>query len=335
MFTVKMSNPVLDFPLERQTPERSSRWGDYEFIINQDMKECDFWIVGEGIRKEEMCRCPPDRTFFITGEPPSVRRYNPIFLHQFSTVLTCHRNIVHRNVIHCHPGLPWYIGMRWSKEGKCWLKGDSKDYDELKAMRSVTKDRQVSIITSDKVITKGHQKRLTFVRRLEKEFGNDLDVFITSNMGLEDKWDAIGRYRYHLSIENSIFKDYWTEKVADAFLGLSFPFYHGCPNLRDYFPANSFQAIDIDDFDGTVHAIRHAMDTDLYSSSIEPLQEAKVRMLDEHNVFPMLAKLFRELGPGKGEQEIRVRPELVVPRNLNPVTSGLSMLKKAFQRRVA
>ncbi|OPY34120.1 MAG: Glycosyltransferase family 10 (fucosyltransferase) [Methanomassiliicoccales archaeon PtaU1.Bin124] len=334
MFVVKISNPVSDFPLERQTPGRNCRWGDFQFVINQDVEECDFWVVGEGIRQAETCRCPGDRTFFLTGEPPSVRRYNPLFLRQFKTVLTCHSNILHRNVIRCQPGLPWYIGMRWSKKEKRWLKGDMKDYDELKGMGEVQKDRMVSVITSDKAITKGHQRRLAFVRRLEKEFGNEMDVFITSGMGLEDKWDAIGRYRYHLALENSVFKDYWTEKVADPFLSLSYPFYYGCPNLADYFPADSFRHIDINDYDKAIGAIRLAIDSDLYSSRLASLQEAKRRMLDEHNVFPMLTKLFTELGPGSDRERITIRPEVVIPRNVNPVRSGWNIVRKEFQKRV-
>ena len=334
MFVVKITNPVLDFPLERQTPGRTARWGDFEFVINKDVDECDFWLVGEGMRKAETCRCPKDRTFFLTGEPPSVRRYNPFFLRQFRTVLTCHSNILHRHVIRCQPGLPWYIGMRWSKKDKCWLKGDSKDYDELKAMTSVPKDRMVSVITSDKVMTKGHQKRLAFVRRLEKEFGNEMDVFITSGMGLEDKWDAIGRYRYHLALENSVFKDYWTEKVADPFLSLTFPFYYGCPNLADYYPSESFRMIDIDDYDGAVATIRRAIDSDQYTTSLAALLEAKRRMLDEHNVFPMLAKLFAQMGPGSVKESMTIRPEMVIPRDFNPVTSGFKKVRKEFLKRV-
>lgn len=333
-YQVKVSSPGKDFPQERQTPGRKGIWGQYEFHLNDDIEECDFWIVGEGVPRKERCKCPPERTFFFTGEPPNVRRYNPLFLMQFDTVLSCHNNIVHRKVIRSQPVLPWLIGMRWSKEARHWKKGDSKDYDELKNMAAVPKDRQVSVITSDKVITKAHQRRLSFVRRLEKEFGNDLDVFITSGMGLEDKWDAIGRYRYHISIENSVYNDYWTEKVSDSFLGLSFPFYHGCPNLKDYFPNDSFQVIDIGDYHETVNNIRNAIDNDLYSQRLESLKESKRLVLDKHNIFPMAVELFDRLGPGGVKENVFIKPEVIVPRKINPFTIGRNILRKGFQSRI-
>ena len=130
-------------------------------------------------------------------------------------------------MVHTQPALPWLIGMRWDGQNRRWKKEYSKDYDELRSMSDPKKDRLVSVMTSDKTITKGHRIRLDFVRRLEKELGGDLDVFVTSNMGLEDKWDAIGRYRYHIALENSVYPDYWSEKLADPLLGLRYPIYYG------------------------------------------------------------------------------------------------------------
>ena len=190
------------------------------------------------------------------------------------------------------------------------------------------------VLATDKIITKGHQRRLSFVRRLEREFGNDLEVFITSVMGLEDKWDAIGRYRYHLSLENSVFKDYWTEKVSDAFLGLSFPFYYGCPNMEDYFPSDSFQTIDMDDYDVTVDRIRNAIDTDLYSQRLGVLKESKRLVLNKYNLFPTMVELFDQLGPGEDKVDVNIKPEIIIPRKFNLIRSGWNMVGKGFRSRI-
>src|SRR5437667_94736 len=74
-----------------------------------------------------------------------------------------------------------------------------------------------------------------------------LDVSGRGIRAIEDKADGILPYRYHVALENSQFPDYWTEKLADAFLGFAHPLYWGCPNLERYFPAQSFTALNIHD----------------------------------------------------------------------------------------
>lgn len=34
-----------DWPLFRQTPNFSQIWGNYKFVIDNELKECDFWII--------------------------------------------------------------------------------------------------------------------------------------------------------------------------------------------------------------------------------------------------------------------------------------------------
>lgn len=312
MITVKFDNQVRDFPWGRQTPHGSYRWGEYKFVFDQDLDECDYWVVEEMLPRMTTCRCPPEHTVFVTGEPPNVRTYNPMFLHQFHTVVSCHRNLIHRRVVHDQPALPWLIGMRWDGQNRRWKEEHSKDYDELSSMQDIRKDRLVSVITSDKTMTKGHRVRLDFVRRLEKELGGDLDVFITSNMGLEDKWDAIGRYRYHIALENSVCPDYWSEKLADPFLGLSYPIYYGCPNLQKYFSRDAYQSIDINDLEGSLRTIREVIYSDRREEDLEALEQAKRQVLDRYNIFPMLVELFKTLPNGSAAKRITMRPENII-----------------------
>jgi len=312
MYTVRFDNQVLDFPWGRQTPHGSYQWGDYKFVFGGDLDECDYWVVEEMLPRVTTCSCPPEYTLFLTGEPPSVRTYNPFFLHQFHTVVSCHRNLIHRRVIHTQPGLPWLIGMRWDGQNRRWKEQHTKDYDELSEMPEPKKDRLVSVITSDKTMTKGHRVRLNFVRRLEKELGGDLDVFITSNMGLEDKWDAIGRYRYHIALENSVCPDYWSEKLADPLLGLCYPIYYGCPNLHDYFSRDVYQAIDINDLEGSVRTIQSVIYSDRREDNLEKLRQAKRQVLDQYNIFPMLADHLKTMPPGSRAKKITMKPENII-----------------------
>ena len=79
------------------------------------------------------------------------------------------------------------------------------------------------------------------------------------HIALDDKTDALAPYRYSFALENHIETHHWTEKLADALLGLTLPFYAGCPNAVDYFPEESFIPIDMDDPDGAVRIARKAI----------------------------------------------------------------------------
>ena len=85
---------------------------------------------------------------------------------------------------------------------------------------------------------------------------------------IEQKADALDPYRYHLAVENYIGPHYWTEKLADAFLGYTLPFYCGAPNAADYFPEESFIPIDINNFDGALETIRRAIADKEYEKTV-------------------------------------------------------------------
>ncbi|MCA9026210.1 MAG: hypothetical protein KDA86_13460 [Planctomycetaceae bacterium] len=96
-------------------------------------------------------------------------------------------------------------------------------------------------------------------------------------------------YRYHVAVENHIAEHHWTEKLADAFLGATLPFYFGCPNASDYFPAESFIPIDIRDFDTAVSTIKDAIDSHQYERRLPVILETRRLVLEEINLFSVLS----------------------------------------------
>jgi len=305
---IRLSTLSPEWPWIRQTPGSKSIWGNCKFFVDQDVEECDYWVVYEGLMEPASALCPPENTILITGEPPTVKRYDPRFLMQFATVITCHRNIHHPNVIHTQQALPWHVGRRVKNGVNIVF---TKDYDELRSISSLTnnKDKLISVISSDKAFTRSHKQRLAFVKRLGEHFGDKIDVFGRGIYAIEDKWDAIARYKYHISLENSSFPDYWTEKLSDAFLGMSYPFYYGCPNLADYFPKEAFTMIEIDDFDSTFTIIEKAIENDYYDKSLELLRIARCLVLDKYNLFAMLAEFCNNQQSYSKPQHIVLKPE--------------------------
>jgi hypothetical protein len=180
-------------------------------------------------------------------------------------------------------------------------------------MDSVKKTKTMSVVISDKTTTKGHRKRLEFVRRLEKQFGNEIDVFISGKVVLEDKKDAIEKYRYHIAIENSVCNDYWTEKLADAYLELTYPIYYGCPNLESYFPRESFTSIDVNNFEASARTIGSLLKNDVYDERLRALRVAKELVLDKYNLFALMAGQCLD-NPGQRKELVTIKPELIPSR---------------------
>jgi hypothetical protein len=302
---IKLTTESISWPLTRQTPARSGRWGDCVFHHNAPVEECDAWVVyGDCIRDPQTTRCPPDNTIFVTTEPASIQLYPPPYLAQFATVLACQPDIPHPRVIHGHAGLPWHTGVRRPPGGpdECVY-----DYDDFTRNPPPEKTKLISAIDSDKLITEGHRRRREFMQRLRAHFGDRIDVFAATSGRVVDKWVAIAPYRFHVAIENSNFQDYWSEKLADTFLGWAYPLYNGCPNIGDYFPPGSLTAFDLSRPGEAVTAIDRAVTENADRQNADQVAEARRLVLDRYNLFPLLADLIAKLPCGPREM-VRLRP---------------------------
>lgn len=322
MFRVKITTNFPEQPIIRQSPGGQGVWGEYRFFINQEIDECDFWVVYEGLTKSESTKCPQGNIIFITGEPPSIKEYQSGFLHQFNTVVTSHPDIKHPDVIYSQQALPWHIGM--------FQEDRLLGYDSLKALdyNTFNKTDLISVIVSNKNWTEGHVLRLEFVQKLKEHFGSRLEVFGRGIRDINDKWEAIAGYKYHIVLENSSFKDYWTEKLADSFLAYSYPFYFGCSNIKEYFPETCYTSIDINDIDRSIQIIEQAITENMFEKSIDHLNLARNLVLDRYNLFPMLTGLLSGRSVGK-KTRIKLRPESEYRANMDNAGGGLLNRLKA------
>lgn len=318
MIRIKLSSDLPD-PLIRQTPFSLGIWGDCKFFYNQDVEECDFWVVYDGVRNTENTICPPQNVILITAEPPSVYRYPQVFLNQFAVVVTSQRNINHAGVIYTQTGHPWYAGRKFIDMDKM-QSIVTKDYSNLKNIRDFKKSKLISVICSDKRFTEGHRKRHKFVQRLRSHFDKNIDVFGRGIRDIEDTWDAISDYRYHVVIENSSFHDYWTEKLADTFLAGAYPIYYGCPNLGDYFRQDMYTPINIDNEEESLKIIDWCIRENLYEKSIAGINEARDLILNVYNMFPMIANLVKKL---EGKRQIKKKIELSPGEKVTRVSTFL------------
>ena len=299
---VLITTPFPTWPLLRQTPGRSGRWGDFTFFVNEPLESCDAWVAFEEVPERLSTVCPAENTMFITAEPPALRRYRDIFLSQFRWVVTCHE-IAHRGRIDWHQGHPWHVGVdRDSNDDATW------DYDRIAQFAGIDKPGLISTVISNKAITPDHRQRIAFVSLLKEAMGDALHVYGRGFRPIADKWDAVGPYRFHLALENERRPNFLTEKLSDALLGLAYPFYYGCPNAADFFPEEAFTSIDIHEPETAVATILEAVATDLDRQRHAAVRVARQRVLDQHNLFPMLARLLSERMSHQPPRRVRLVP---------------------------
>jgi len=311
MLKIKLTYP--NWPIARQTPHQGGIWGNYQFILDHTEKTCDYWVVFEGMPHGESAYCPKENTILITAEPPTLKQYRPAFLDQFATVITCRADLNHPGIIIDQPGLPWHVGRRQKDHvNLSW----SKDYDELSATTQYEKRKELSVISSTKAFSDGHRLRLAFVSALQNHFGDRIDVFGRGIKEIEDKWDALAPYRYHIAIENCAVNDYWTEKISDPFLAGCHPIYYGCPNIEKYFPEKSLTRIDLQQPEQAIAIIEECLARKRYEESRQEIQEARDAVLNRYNLFPMLASHLERLAQQDRGTGKRVKIHLV------PETSG-------------
>lgn len=310
MYHVKLSIASDNAGCNRQLPGRGFVWGNYHFHINEDIPEADFWAVySKGQRKTECCKCSPDNTLFITGEPETVYHYSHAFVKQFARVLSVQEKIRHRNMQLMQPAQPWHIGKITKADGQNVEVEYSQDYDSLKNVGLPVKSKLISIITSNKCFTQGHKDRIAFAMKLKEHYSDSLDLYGHGFRDFSDKWDVIAPYQYHICIENSSYPHYWTEKLADSYLGGAFPFYYGCPNLSEYFSQEAFLPIDIHDAEAAIRLIDDAVANDMYSQRRAAILEAKSQVLDEYNLFALLASEFDKMNPDAGKKMLVIKSD--------------------------
>ena len=283
--------------LLRQTVNSQGVWNDCRFVVNDNkLEKCDWWFVlhGSGLVEREGCLCDPDHVVYVSMEPSEkISQATDKFLQQFSHLVICDRNVKHRNITYSN-WLTWWIGMIvTTKNKKHVFQPDVRlDYDQLSSMQPEKKINKISIILSDKDFSEGHKKRIEFIKKITNlPISKYIDIYGHGFNPVPDKWDVIAPYKYHLVLENSSTKDYWSEKLADTFLGFSFPIYHGCPNIYDYFSKDSLSIIDINNIEESVKVLNDIINSNIYDNRMKEIAISRNKVLNQYNIFNLMSEL--------------------------------------------
>jgi hypothetical protein len=298
LIIVKISTNNSKFPelLLRQTPSSNGIWGNCKFYVNQKVEKCDWWVVCHvsGLETTETVKVDPNHIIYISMEPTeSIGKTTNKFLEQFSKILICDRSIRHKDIIYKNCST-WWAGINISHKNNIHTFSNTKiiNYDQFISRPRPLKSKLISIIISKKNFLEGHKKRLKFLDQLLKsEVGQYIEVYGAGHKNIQDKLDAIAPYKYHIVLENHVEKDYWSEKLADSYLGYSIPIYYGCPNIKEYFPDDFGYEINIDNPDQSINKIKNIIACDEYYQKINTLDYCFDLIINKHNIFQILENI--------------------------------------------
>lgn len=334
MITVKLMSRFPADEWRRYFPGQEPVWGDCRFVFDNEARDYDWLVVyddlppAQGERRSmrvETLAGAAINTLLVTTEPSSIKVYGRAFCAQFGHVLTSQEPwaLKHPRRIYSQPALHWFYGAG----GEHY-----RTVDDMRAHPPLPKSAGLSTVGSNKQQTHTlHHLRYHFTQHIKAAIP-EMDVYGRGFIPMPDKALAMDRYRYHLAVENHYSPHHWTEKLADPFLGACLPFYAGCPNAADYFPADSFIALDIRDPEGAVAIIRKAMADGEYEKRLPAILEARRRVMEEYSLFAVLA---REIGarhqPGAADRGRRLYSRRAL-RVARPWTALEQLLERLLQR---
>lgn len=254
----------------------------------------DYLVCYDELQWPLETRIPREHRILFIGEPPCITRYPAEYLQMFGTVVCPYELPKYRGrQVKSHASLWWFYGIDMADpERKRFL-----TWEELAAAPEPVKTGELSTVCGNKSWCRMHRRRRDFVRGMQRRLGTRMTSFGPGFAPAPDKKDAIDPYKYHIVVENNDERGFWTEKLADAFLGWSFPFYFGGADVEKDFPAGSLQRIDVDRPRRAVAVMEDCMRRGLWEERLPLIREARNRILREHNFFYRIRALIDGLPP--------------------------------------
>jgi len=312
----------------RQLPAGDPVCGNCRFTFDFDATDYDWLVVYDEVPLAGVeLACPREHTVLVTAEPHSIKVYGSAYTRQFGAVLTSHPDwaLSHPGAIRAMPCLQWFYGLPTIYgQGT----GELRSYEQIRSSPIDAKTHDLSTVCSNKRMGHTlHRLRFDFTMAL-REAMPEFDWFGRGIRDINDKAEALDGYRYHIAIENHVGPHHITEKLTDPFLAGALPFYFGAPNASDYFPEESFIPIDIRKTDKAIATIRQAIENHEYEKRMDAIREAKRRVLEEQNLFAVLAKQIERLDTGeRGAQGEKLLNRRVL-RKRSPISAVRYLIER-------
>jgi hypothetical protein len=284
------------FPIIRQTYYSNGRVGDFRFSTSKT--EHDAYFVTHAVNgplPECLHRFDKSKRICVIIENPEIWRPTDDYLNNMGVVITSFPMQLpsHIKQILCHPAAGWFYGMKFQTDvglSHNPVPTDFLELQDLAELHKPHKDKLISFICSQKVMTPGHAWRISIAKALESYFGNNIDLYGFGWKPISDKREAIDRYKFSISIENCESLAWWTEKLSDPILGYSIPIYSGATQIKDYFQAD-FPTVKYGiDPDSYVQKVKNIIEMDWPESD---LYVNRHRLLFSHNFYYFIRDIIQ------------------------------------------
>ncbi len=308
-----------DWPFLRQLNADDSQ-NTYSFNAGYD--DADYLVVYDDLPHNVRTIIPQENRILFISEPPSIKEYSHSFLNQFGHILTPQRIDGLDKDIKQHVGqlcLPWHYGVSHASKRQKY-----KTYTDLAVQKPCEKQANISTIISNKRMNAFHEHRINTTQFLKENMEDDFHLFGRGFQGIDDKAEAIDPYQFHLVCENNDIENFWTEKLADAFLGYAFPFYSGCVNLEKYFPEGSFVRVDMQKPEAVLQVIQSTIAREgFYQERLPLIQQARARILHDYNLFNVIDKMCAQ-----PENDFKLLEKSFTLKPQNPQSRVKQVVKK-------
>lgn len=317
-------------PLERQFPNGIAEWGNCIFTFDEN-DEYDFLVVLDNLPREIRTACPKEHRLIFLGEPPYIKHYNTNFLEQFGFTFTCHKQLINKfDAQRNFPLLPWMVGCKLDEGTHVDSGLKSMTYEDFCSFQNRQEiTDKVCLLTSNKTYTKGHRERVAFANTAISNNANVIDVFGNGYNSVADKLEVLGRYKYALVVENCVYPDYWTEKIGDAYLAGCTIFYHGCPNIGEYFPEEGIIKVDIRNQEETISTIAQVLEQ---RREIPPavIAQCKDLVLNKYNLFNIISEKVEEIASKEMSFNKMNRKETLAPMTFRTIDKIKNRVTRKF-----
>ena len=303
----------------KQIPEFANTIDNVEFSFGLDVPDdIDVLIAYTRASYAIPTRLPKNRTAFYAGEPDVIHPFSTRFLNQFGIVLTTSDKELDTLKLQETVSAMSFVGINFAD------KDNPLNITYFENLECPQKNNKISIVTSNKAHTKFHKDRLKFIEAIKQKIPEHIELYGHGFKPVDDKKDALLDHKYHIALENGGGKYAWTEKLSDPLLCWTFPFYHGCDNVEDDLPTNSFSYIDIDHPDQVINQMMAGVKDGLWTKRRNDISKARNIIFSDFNLMKKFAQIAHQL--------IALEPELPKNPNKRLIRSERSLWPEAGSR---
>ncbi|MBW9203958.1 hypothetical protein EVD33_13685 [Bacteroidales bacterium SW292] len=260
------------------------------YYICENSNESILWdivVVYENTKCPITVKCRRGGLIYVAGEPPMMRPLPNTFLKQFDHVVIPNIRSRHPHKLLSHGFLNWSLGVNFR------TKQHRYDFESLKNIQPA-KTKNISIVTSNKKMMPGHNRRMSIMEKLKRDFPGQIDFFGAGHNPVDYKADALLPYKFHICMENSCIPYYWTEKFSDPVLAYSVPIYLGCTNIDTYFDKRGYITFSSSNYVGLKQTISDilAAPQKCYEKYLPYLKVNRERIMNEENLIPFIVETY-------------------------------------------